>query len=77
MTAKLRTNRSGHTDHRTVEMDLLWSDSPNWLSPREEVSKFDEISAWVEGNKFGKRISYNMWRMNGPELATLFLLKWN
>lgn len=35
------------------------------------------IDQWVQDLNIGKRIAYNMWRLNNSEAVTAFMLRWN
>ena len=36
-----------------------------------------EIDQWVEQNKLGKRMAFNMWKMKNQKARTWFILKWS
>lgn len=37
---------------------------------------FDEITAWCDENRCGRRTAYNMWQFKNEKSVTMFLLRW-
>ena len=61
----------------TVEVVLYCrtDSTPDLLAVTEEDTT--RIDNWVNECELGKRVSYNMWKLNNNEAVTMFLLKWN
>ena len=61
----------------TVEVVLYCrtDSTPDLLALTEEDVM--TIDTWVIERELGKRVSYNMWKLNNNEAVTMFLLTWN
>lgn len=51
-----------------------WDHQQEWDYSVDE--QLIEVAHWVRDNKFGKRMSYDMFKLNSKTHLTMFLLKW-
>ena len=54
----------------TLQLDSAWFDASMNIM-------LDQIQAWSQETKCGRRVSYDMWQFNNEEQITVFLLKWS
>lgn len=61
----------------TVIVGVKFKASESWEAMLGiRTHHMDAVDAWVRERNFGRRTSFNMWRLKSPEIVTAFILYW-